>query len=143
MAKSDDYANPTAEAEARKVSARRHAGKLSVKWRSEHASRTAALEKELLQERPGATRDERLLVHLSAHDAVLADRLAEAELQLSERLIALVDSTPTVLALAKSLQRTITCRESCARRLRDLLQAAAVLRAQHKLREKPHLRAVA
>jgi hypothetical protein len=115
------------------ASASEHAKQLSEQWRAKHAKRVAGLEAELLQDRPGATRDERLLVHVAAHDAALCDRLAEAELQISERLIALVDNAAVSLALAKGLQRTIACREASARRLRDLLQAAAVLRGQHKL----------
>lgn len=143
MAKHDEYMNPGAKAAARKASARRHTDALSTKWRDEHAARTAALEKELMQERPGAKRDEQLLLHLSAHDAVLCDRLAEAELQLSERLVALVDNAAVSLTLAKALQRTIACREACARRLRDLLQASAVLRGQHKLASVTPIRRVA
>jgi hypothetical protein len=143
MAKSDDYINPDAKAAARKASAESHTDLLSVKWREDHAARTAALEKELLEERPGATRAERLLVHLAAHDGALSERIADAELQLCERLTALVDNPGVGLSLARALQRTIACREACARRLRDLLQAAAVLRAQRKLTEKTHLKAVA
>jgi hypothetical protein len=145
MAETDHskYTNHNAKAEAHKASAKRHTEMLSAKWRDDHAARTAALEKELLEERPGATRDERLLVHLVAHDAVLSDRLADTEVQISERLGVLIDNPAVTLALARGLQRTIACRESCARRLRDLLQAAAVLRAQRKMATVTPLKRVA
>jgi hypothetical protein len=143
MAKYDDYMNPGAKEAARKAAGRRHAEHLSATWREEHAKRTAALEKELLEEHCGAGRAERLLLHLASHDASLSDRLADTEVQLAERLAAMVDNASVALSLARALQRTIACRESCARRLRDLLQSAAVLRVQRKLTAKTPLKAVA
>jgi len=132
MGRSDAHIEDDAGAVSQK-SAQDHTDRLSARWRDNHAKRTVEIEAELLKDRPGATCDERTLLHLAAHDAALCDRLAEAELQVSERLVALVDNATVSGALAKGLQRTIACREACARRLRDLLQAAAVLRGQHKL----------
>lgn len=143
MTNADEWIDPGANAAARQESARHHTDHLSEKWREAHAKRTAALEKELLEEHCGADRAERLLLHLASHDASLSDRLGDTEIQLAERLAAMVDNASVALSLARALQRTIACRESCARRLRDLLQSAAVLRAQRKLTGKTPLKAVA
>ena len=142
MAKTDQ-SNPSPRKETPQQATKRAIDELSATWRKAHAERTAKLEADLLAERTNARADEVLLVRLAAHDGALSERLADAELQLSERLSALVDNAAVALSLARALQRTIACREACARRLRDLLQAAAVVRAQRGLAEKTRLKAVA
>jgi hypothetical protein len=137
-----DCVNPFAKGETEIASARHIAAELSASWRKAHEARAGEIEAALMKQRPEAEEDERLLLGLAAHDTALAQKLGEAEVQLAERLLALVDNVNLGLAIAKTLRQVVAVRDGAARRTQDLLQTAAVLRGQRKLAEIVPLRRV-
>lgn len=65
--------------------------KLTAKWRQEHRRRSAELKKALIKDSPGAAADERLVYRMAANDAILAEVLADSQLQLTQRINLLID----------------------------------------------------
>lgn len=105
-------------------------GRLNAHWRKEHRRATRKLEKSLIDSHHGATSAEKVLLKLGAHDAALAELLSDAQLLLAKRLQTFVDSPTQVLALARALGQTTATRGAAARRVEELLQSVATLRAQ-------------
>jgi hypothetical protein len=121
----------------------RHIAKLTAHWKKNHDGKVKEIEVELLHEYPKATADEKLLLHLTAHDVALAGILGETEAQVAQRLLALMDSVQSAVALAKILKQVVACREVVTRRVLELTQTANVLRGQRRMRETAPLRRVA
>jgi hypothetical protein len=142
MAKTHDM-DPTTKDEKRAAAARRHTANLSVAWQVAHDERVREIEAQLLNERVQASAGERLLLRLAAHDAALTDKLAKTELQLAERMLALIDNVQVGASLARTLRQVVACRAVATRRLQELLETAGVLRGQRKLAEVTPLRRVA
>lgn len=133
---------PCPKDEAPANAARRHVEDLSASWRKAHEARAAEVEAELMKQHAQACADERLLLGLASHDLALAEKLGQTEIQLAERLLALVDNAPLGLALARTLRQIIAARDGATRRVQDLLQTAGTLRGQRKLAEVVPLRRV-
>ncbi len=123
--------------------ARRHAEELSAAWRKAHEKRSTEIEAELMKQHTKADADEHLLLRLVAHDAALAEKLGQAEAQLAERVLAMVDNAVVSQALARTLGQVVAARDGTCRRIQDLLQTAGILRGQRKLAPKMPLRRVA
>lgn len=115
---------------------------ITAAWKKAHETRTATIEAGLLKQRSEAGPDERLLLQLAAHDAALCEKLGEAELQLANRVVALIDNAAVALALSRTLERVAAVRELTTRRMQGLLETAGVLRGQRKLAETAPLRRV-
>ena len=116
--------------------------KMSEGWQKTHDSRTKEYESELLKEHSHASADEKLLLHLIAGDAAIAELFGKSELQVAQRLLVKVDDVRTALALSKVLRQVVACREVAARRIQELTQAVGVVRGQRRLSQIPHLRRV-
>lgn len=115
---------------------------LSAMWKKTHDARVAEIEAGLLKQRGDASPDERLLLRLSAHDAALCEKLGQAEQQLGDRILALIDNAAVGLALARTLKQVTSVRELTTRRMQGLLETAGVVRGQRKLAEITPLRRV-
>jgi len=135
--------HPGLKDEEREAVTRRHVEALSAAWKEAHEARTAEVEAGLLKDRAEAGTDETLLLHLAAHDAALCEKLGQAEQQLGDRLLAMVDNAGVALALARALKQVAVSRDVTTRRLQGLLEAAGVLRGQRKLATIVPLRRVA
>lgn len=119
-----------------------HVAALSAMWKKAHDARVTEIESGLLKQRGDAGADEGLLLRLAAHDAALAERLGEAELQLTNRVVALIDNVSVGLSLSRVLKQVVAVRELTTRRMQGLLETAGVLRGQRKLAEITPLRRV-
>lgn len=129
------------ELEPADTKARDHAvARLCAKWQRAHIKRTKQIEELLLKERPKAAADERLVLGLVAHDVALAEILGRTEVQIAERVLALVNDVKVAVALAKTLREVTACRTAASGRVEQLLQTAGVLRGQRQLAEVVPLR---
>ena len=126
--------------ERKRQKEQRHVNELSSDWTKKHRKRCSVIETDLVKERGNVSADEKLLLGLASHDIALSEILARTELQLAQRSLALVDNVTVGLMLARTLRQIGVCREGAARRARDLLQAAGVIRGQRKLAEVVPLR---
>ena len=118
-------------------------GQLGKRWQKSHLKRTRALEDELNNENPQASREEKMLMNLISGDYAMCEVLLEIELGLAKRACTLVDNPSTVLALARALRETTACRGATEGRLQELMKTRAVLNGQRKLAQVVPLRRVA
>lgn len=114
----------------------------SKEWSVAHDARVAEFERELSSDANDVGRDHQLLVHLAAHEAALAERLAHVQVQLLERVNLVIDNAALVLKVAKTLREMTVVSGAVGRRVESLLSTASVIRAQRALTAKrPNLRA--
>lgn len=110
-------------------------------WARRHDDRVAQLQRELWADSGDVGRDHQLLVHLAAHEAALAERLAHVQVQLLERASLVVDNAALALKVAKTLREMTAVSGAIGRRVESLLGTASVIRAQRALTAKrPSLR---
>jgi hypothetical protein len=95
----------------------------------ERAKRTR---QELNAASPNAGRDERLLHELVSEEIAIASALLEAEGQLSERLLLLIDNPKLLVHITKALKDVVHLRNSVTRRIEGALGVASNLRAQRR-----------
>ena len=81
---------------------------------------------------PNAGRDERLLHELISEEIAIASALLEAEVQLSERLLLLIDNPKLLVHITKTLKDVVHLRNSVTRRIEGALGVASNLRAQRR-----------
>lgn len=96
----------------------------------ERAKRTR---QELDAASPNAGRDERLLHELVSEEIAIASALLEAEVQLSERLLLLIDNPKLLAHVTKALKDVVHLRNSVTRRIEGALGVASNLQAQRRL----------
>jgi hypothetical protein len=95
----------------------------------ERAKRTR---QELDAASPNAGPDERLLHELVSEEIAIVSALFEAEVQLSERLLFLIDNPRLLAHVTKALKDVVHLRNSVTRRIEGALGAASNLRAQRR-----------
>lgn len=81
---------------------------------------------------PNAGPDEQLLHQLVSEEIAIASALLEAEVQLSERLLLLIDNPKLLVHITKSLKDVVHLRNSVTRRIEGALGVASNLRAQRR-----------
>lgn len=106
---------------------------LSARWRQVHRLHAQKISRRLLKERPQVTADERVVLDLAAHDAALAQVLADVQVELANRVRVLLDNVVVAVSLAKALREVTKVRDAAAKRVEESFVAAGTLRNQRQI----------
>jgi hypothetical protein len=127
---SSEWQSPEEQEACERAAAEAHVDALNQAWRAQHLKRRQAIEKQLLTARTDVTAVDRVLVSLAAHDAALAELLGDAQVLVASRVLALVNNPKQMLALARGLRETTSCRTAATTRVEQLLLTVARLPAK-------------
>jgi hypothetical protein len=95
-----------------------------------HRQRLDELTTEVIGEDPRASSGQKLLLSLAAHEAAIAERLQEIQVQLLFRVELLIESPASALKLTKVLKDVALLSSTVGARVESLLAASSVLAAQ-------------
>lgn len=107
--------------------------RLSGRWQQEHRRRVRKVSRQLVKERPQAAAEERLVLDLAAHDAALAEVLADVQVELASRVRVLLDNVAVAVSLTKALREVTKVRVAAAKRVEESLIAVGTLRNQRQI----------